>query len=222
MFIGMKHIILVTILALFFSFSVFAQSEKSPCPEIDISIDANKIFNPTEPMLFTVKVGDEAKNLVLGYAWTVSQGKIIEGQGTPSIKVDIEKLYDTNITATVEIKGLPENCANVESETGSSYRHYSRAILFDEFGKLRDGEVKERLDAFFMRLSEDSNFQGYIIFYGSDKEIAAREKQIRKAIDLLKYDSIRVTLVRGGANPNGTGVWTKAWIVPPGVDNPKP
>jgi len=31
-----------------------------------------------------------------------------------------------------------------------------------------------------------------------------------------------VTVVRGGANPQGAGVWTKVWIVPPGADNPNP
>jgi len=217
----MKQIFFAVILALVFSVLTFAQSEKSPCPEIDVSIDANELFNLTEPMLFSVKVGDEAKNLSLEYAWTVTQGKIIEGQGTPSIKVDIAGLNDLNITATVEIKGLPKNCAKIASETGSVVIDY-RAKLFNEYGKLSANKIREHLKSLYVELGNNSKFKGYIINYGTDTEIAIREKQIRKARNFLKYDASRITIVNGGSNPNGTGVWTKVWIVPPGADNPQP
>ena len=70
-------------------------------------------------------------------------------------------------------------------------------------------------------LGSEPNSQGYIINYGTDKEIAAREKQITKAINFRKYDSSRVTVVNGGANPNGAGVNTKVFVVPPGAANPQ-
>lgn len=94
--------------------------------------------------------------------------------------------------------------------------------MIDEFGKLPADEVKARVDALYITLGNNPNAQGYIINYGTDKEVAAREKQIRDAISFRKYDPSRVTMVRGGANPNGAGVWTKFWIVPPGADNPNP
>ena len=95
--------------------------------------------------------------------------------------------------------------------------------LFDTFGPLPDDEVKARIQNLYVELGNNPQAQGYIINYGTDKEIANRERQIRKAITFLKLDPSRVTLVRGGANPSGeTGVFTRVWIVPPGADNPTP
>jgi len=206
-------------LALIFSVSAFAQNENKPCPTIDVS--GGGVISLDEPMSFSVKVSDEAKNLDLKYQWTTSQGKIIEGQGTPSIKIDITKLANINITATIEIEGLPENCANADSETGSviiCYRHR----LFDEYEKLPYSHIQARISNLYAELGNNSTAQGYIINYGTDKEIATREKQIRKAITSLTLDSSQISIVNGGANPNGAGVWTKIRIVPPGADNPQP
>lgn len=214
----MKQIIFATILCLVFSFSVFAQNERSPCPTIEV---VGGGINPDETMSFSVKVGDEAKNLNLEYKWTVSQGKIIEGQGTPSVKIDTTGLSDVNITANIEIKGLPENCAKTDSEIGSVIICY-REILFDQYGKLSANKIKERIQNLYNELGNNPNSQGYIINYGTDKEIAIREKQITKASSLVRLDPIRLTIVSGGSNPNGAGVWTKVWIVPPGTDNPQP
>jgi len=116
---------------------------------------------------------------------------------------------------------LCDTCQKTSSETGS-IAEKPRPRLFDEFGKLPDDEVKARIQNLYIELGNNPGAQGYIINYGTDKEITARERQIRKAIDFLKQDPSRITLVRGGANPNGAGVWTKVWIVPPGADNPTP
>ena len=42
------------------------------------------------------------------YKWTISAGAIIEGQGTPTIKVDAAGAAE--ITATVEIGGVCDEC----------------------------------------------------------------------------------------------------------------
>ena len=112
-----------------------------------------------------------------------------------------------------------ERCDRTRSETGSVDKK-KEPYLFDQFGKLPDDEVKARIQNLYVELGANPNSQGYIINYGTDREVAAREKQIQKAINFLNLDGSRVTVVRGGANPNGAGVWTKVWIVPPGADNP--
>ncbi len=215
----MKQIIFLTILALVFSVSAFAQTEKSPCPEIDVS--GGGVVSPGEPIYFTANVQGVTDDSKIEYIWTVSAGKIIEGLGTPTIKVDRSGSSEMGLTATVEIKGLPENCANTASES-----YYQCIILrpkwIDEFGKLLDSQVNAKVENIFAELANEPNSQGYITNYGTDKEIARRERQIQKAVVSLKLESSRVTIVRGGANPNGAGVWTKVWIVPPGADNPQP
>ncbi|GEM_PF-1478348 len=46
------------------------------------------------------------------YRWSVSQGRIVSGQGTPSIEVDISNVHVATVTVTVEITNLPTPCSN--------------------------------------------------------------------------------------------------------------
>jgi hypothetical protein len=217
--IVMKRFIFISTLVLGFALSIFAQNGKSPCPSIDVS--SGGVAKPGEPAVFTAEVKNAINLSALVYEWTVSHGQIVSGAGTPTITVDTTGTGGFSITATVVIKGLPENCENTRSETNGGDLK-PNATLVDEFGRLPDDELKVRLDEMYLKVGKDPNLQGYIINYGTDREIAAREKQIWKVTYFRKYDPSRVTIVRGGANPNGKGVFSKVWIVPPGADNPQP
>lgn len=207
----MKQILFTIVSVLVLSISAFAQTEKMPCPTIKVV--GGGVVKPGESMSFSVKVDDDAKDLKLEYEWTVSQGTISGGQGTASITVDTTELSAQNVTAEVKIKGLSENCANNSSETGSVDQEPPVELL-DEYGNLPDNEVKARVDSLFFYLRDLPTYYGYIINYGTDKEIANRERQIRRAIDFRKYDASRIKMIRGGANPT-RGVWTKVWTFPP-------
>jgi hypothetical protein len=192
------------------------------CPTLDVS--GGGVVEPGQSMTFTANVsGGTASNIT--YNWTVSAGTISSGQGTPSITVDTTDLSNTNVTATVDIggsTGLCETCTRTAQETGSVQARPTPR-LFDEFGPLSNDDVKARIQNLYVELGNNPGAQGYIINYGTDREIERREKQIRDAIRFLNLDASRVTLVRGGANPRGErGVWTRVWIVPPGADNPTP
>jgi hypothetical protein len=215
----MKQMIFATILVLGFGFSAFAQTEKSPCSTIDVN--GGGAFRPGEPTSFTAHIGDDANSSKFEYEWIITAGTIAAGQGTSTITVDTTGFWDKGITATVEIKGLPEGCKNTVSET-TVCNCTGDPRLFDEIGKLPDSHIQARISNLYIELGNNSSTQGYIINYGTDKEIAVRERQINKAITSLKLDANRVTVVRGGENPNGAGVWTKVWILPPGAEFPKP
>ncbi|HEY0462241.1 MAG TPA: hypothetical protein VGC97_24115 [Pyrinomonadaceae bacterium] len=221
----MKQIIFTSILAFLFSFSVFAQSENLVCPKIEVV--GGGVLQPGELMSFSAKVSGELIKQNLAYEWKVSTGTILSGQGTNSIAVDTARLSSETITAEVKIKGLPENCVNKASETGSVYPNIPIEKL-DAFGKLTDNFVKARIDVLYAELGNDPQGRGYIINYGTDKEIENRKRQIQKAIAFRKYDSKRVILIRGGANPNGPGVrdgqgvWTRIYIIAPGGRIPQP
>jgi len=215
----MKQIIFSLILALVFSFSAFSQNTSSLCAKIEVT--GGGVVQPREAMNFTANVTGTTKNSTLEYEWKVSSGTISSGQGTSSITVDTTELEDTNITAEVKIKGLYDNCVITASEVGSVMPRIHCGRAFDEFGKLSTNEIKARIQNLYVELGNNPNSQGYIINYGTDEEMANREKQIQKAISFLKLDSNRVTVVKGGDNQNGE-VWTKAWIVPPGAELPQP
>ncbi len=82
-------------------------------------------------------------------------------------------------------------------------------------------DIRGRLDAFFADLSNNPNSQGYIILYGSDRDMNTREKLVINHINFRNFDRSRITIVRGGMHDSG-GVYTKLYRVPPGADNPTP
>jgi hypothetical protein len=215
----MKQIFFACFLALIFCLSTFGQAQSPAC--VKTAGTAGVVAAGT-PMKFVATLSGKTDDLTLEYQWKVSAGTIISGQGTCSITVDTAGLPNgTNITAEVTVKGLPESCPNTASETGSVIASIIGEPL-DNFGKLPDDEVKVRIDALFLSLGNAPDARGHIIIYGTAAEIAARERQIQKAISFRKYDAKRVTIVSGGANPSGAGVWTVLWIVPPGAELPKP
>ena len=187
------------------------------CGTLSVSGPAG-ITNPGDTMTFTANVSGGATPT---YNWTVSAGSIESGQGTPSIVVRAPG-ESGNVTATVDLGGLDPacGCPTTASESAGVAPVKLPSVLIDEFGVAVNDVIRGRLDTFFADLSNNPNNQGYIINYGTDKEIAAREKLIANHIAFRKFDRSRITLVRGG--DTGGGVNTKLYRIPPGADNPAP
>lgn len=191
------------------------------CPSLSVSGPAG-ITNPGDTMTFTATAaGGTQDNLT--YNWSVTSGEIESGQGTPSIVVrTTREMANSSVTATVELGGLPDgcDCPKRASET-AGVAPAPEAVKIDEFGKLPNDDIRGRLDVFFAELANNPTNQGYIINYGTPKEIAAREKLITNHINFRKFDRSRVTIVNGGAAPDGV-VTTKLYRIPPGANNPTP
>ena len=170
-------------------------------------------------MTFTANVsGGTAQNIT--YNWTVSAGTIESGQGTPSITVRAPSDGTTNVEATATIT-LDVDCGCDKSESASGpVATPEGPVLIDEFGALPNDDIRGRLDQFFAELSNNPTNQGYIINYGTDREIAARERLITNHIAFRNFDRSRITLVRGG--DTGDGPRTKLYRIPPGAENPAP
>lgn len=188
------------------------------CYSVSVS-GPSGITNPGDSMTFTANVGGGGD---FTYNWTVSNGTISSGQGTPSITVATTKaMAGQNVTATVDVGGMCPDCQRIASETAP----VAPPITFtqiDEFDKLVDDDVKIRVDNFYIQLNNNPTAQGYIINYGTAAEIKKRRAQIMKAINRpgTSYDASRVTFVDG---PNsGTGIKTKFYLVPAGADTPQP
>lgn len=217
----MKQIFFAFILALLFCLSIFGQTQNQLCAKTE---GTGGVVEAGTPMKFVATVSGKTEGLILEYEWKVSAGTIASGQGTCSITVDTTGLANgTNITAEVTVKGFPENCPNTASETGSVVVRKITGDTSDKFGKLPNDEVRARLDALFVALGNYPNAQGYIINYGTEAEITARERLIRNHIAMRKFDANRIKFVRGTAEtPLGERIWTVIWIVPPGAAPPTP
>jgi hypothetical protein len=195
----------------------------APCECGTLSVTGpSGITQPGDSMTFTANVsGGSATDIT--YNWSVSSGEITSGQGTPSITVATTRaMANTSVTATVEIggTGMCPECEKTKSETAGVAPN-PEFVKIDEFGKLPNDDIRGRLDTFFAELSNNPNNQGYIILYGTEKEMSAREKLITNHINFRNFDRSRITIVRGGVHPDGT-VYTKLYRIPPGAENPAP
>src|SRR5215210_4367097 len=108
----MKQIIFTVILILAFCFAAFAQTNKIACPEISFVLP-NHMPHPDVPITFSAKVGETTEKYNLSYEWTVSRGKILQGQGTSNIEfLAAEEDAGANFNVSVKVIGLPKICSN--------------------------------------------------------------------------------------------------------------
>ena len=137
------------------------------CPTVSVTGPAG-ITQPGEKFVFAGAVeGDVPKNV--SYQWEVSGGRIVEGQGTLKMSAYADWRRDgANVTATLNVLGLPDGCAKSVSESAGAACK-CESVLIDEFGKLASAAIKKRLEKFFVELQNNPKDQGYIILYGTEK-----------------------------------------------------
>jgi len=82
---------------------------RPPCPTITVDCPTSAV-TPGTAATVTVNLSGGAAGVTPTYNWSVSDGTIASGQGTPSISIDTTGQDGKNITATVEIGGLPPEC----------------------------------------------------------------------------------------------------------------
>ncbi len=187
------------------------------CPTLTVDGPRESVL-PGETMTFTANVVGGNQQSVT-YNWTVSQGTIESGQGTPQIVVGTEGLGRTTIRATVKISGEEGcNCDSEASETGIVVPRPNPELV-DEFGPIPNNDVKARLDIFGGRLANDPTATGYIVNYGSAAQVSRREKLIRDYLvsDATgpQIDASRLVFVNGGVE---SAIRTRLWLVPAGSD----
>ena len=132
------------------------------CPTLSVTGPAG-VTSPGETMTFTANVSGGSGETVT-YNWAVTTGTIIEGQGTPVIRVaTTPEMAGGNVTATVTIGGICEDCPDrTASETGSIQSGVQEPELIDEFGVLSNDDVRTRLDNYFSRLQNNPSATGVI------------------------------------------------------------
>ncbi|MCY7345781.1 MAG: hypothetical protein LH614_06110 [Pyrinomonadaceae bacterium] len=186
------------------------------CPTLSVTGPAGSTA-PGETMTFTANVSGGTGETVT-YDWTVSNGTITEGQGTPVIRVaTTPEMAGGNVTATVKIGGVCEECLREASETGIITTTPIPEEI-DDFGVLPNDEVRGRLDNFFSRLQNNPSANGLIINYGKARDVAKRETLIRNHIAFRNFDASRITIVRG----EGADLRTRLILVPAGATAPTP
>ncbi len=199
------------------------------CPTCgDVNVTSNGVVQPGEDLVFTANVSGGTGNF--RYEWSVSQGEISGSNDSATIRVRTNGMAGQDVRATVRVMDMGRTsdcptCNITNSETGSVAK-LREPDLFDTCDAnsnpacIKPDDIKARVDNYYLALNNDPSATGYIITYGTPKEIARREKIIKDAIKFRKYDPTRVVFVQGGNT--GEGTVTKFWIVPAGATPPQP
>lgn len=207
-----------------FSFSFIAFGQVSPCPVINL-IGPASVPEPNGSAIFSVFVLKDPKDPLglykgeeeLEYIWTVEKGKIIGGQGTPSITIEVDSQLSSR--ATIEVEGLPKHCQNKATEIIWADKS-PEAVFIEEFSTSAPQLDKSKLDNLIVALKDDLTTTAYIIIYAdektSPKKLRQKEQQIRKYLLDKNHQANRIVIVNGGKGKD----LIRLFIVPQGAQPP--
>ena len=157
------------------------------------------------------------------FNWTVSGGRIVSGQGTPSITVDTTGLTGS-VTGTANLGNVDPSCQSTASAT-AQITGLPTAQQVDEYGQEPNDRTKARLDTLATQLGSNPGASIVVIAYGTAKG-GTREAQRRLdfATNYLvknrQVDTSRIRTVNGGVSANAPR--TTLYIVPSGAQDPTP
>jgi PKD-like domain len=189
------------------------------CPTVNVSCPEAGAENA--PVTFTANVSGGTPNMTAGYNWTISAGKIISGQGTPSITVDTTGLAGQTVRANLEVTGFGTPCP---ASCSVSIPIMNKPRKFDEYYDIARNDEKARLDNFAIQLQAEPGSQGYILVYPSSRaksnDAQARAQRISDyLINTRGIDSHRVVVTMG---PQRETWLFELWVVPEGAPPPTP
>lgn len=174
-----------------------------------------------EPLTFTANISGEIP-YEFSYLWSVSEGEIISGQGTPAISVRTPK-EGGSVTATLTLVPRDATFAGkrVTASEVAVVAQIPKAELFDALPANWNCELGlARMDNFYIALNNNPNAQGYItIFAGkSDKKgVLSHQLLLTNSVKFRKFDPSRITfLTTVSEDPR-----TEFWLVPPGAEPPQ-
>jgi hypothetical protein len=158
------------------------------CPHVSIGGETF-MLRLRQPLTFGVSLYESDPAVRPTFRWTVSHGRILTGQGEQRITVGELEGGAKLVTAEVEVLGLPAGCeSRRRMTTGVGVVPYK----FDEYGNIRIGDEKARLDNFSVRLESEPELVAYVVAYGGRRGRRGEARnRAERAADYLT--SVRVT-----------------------------
>jgi hypothetical protein len=194
---------------------------KPACPAIEISCPTNIAVD--QPITFTSRyTGGVPANAVAVYNWSVSAGRIIEGQGTSTIKVDTTGLAGETVRATLSMGGYTLECSADCAVTIPLPKLTSRR--FDEFPDISRNDEKARLDNFAIELQSDPTATAYVIVYpGKTSKRGDVQHHSSRIVEYLVHsrglDERRIVTLVGAPREQ---LSVELWLTPQGATPPTP
>ncbi len=189
------------------------------CPRITVTCPTAPV-QQGEALTFTASISGGLPNAQYTFNWTVTAGTISSGHGTPTITLDTTGLGGQNIKVTVEVGGVPQQCAKLESCGASVSPPRRDPHPLDRYGDLNFNDEQARLDNFAIQLQQEPDAIGYIVTYAGDhvspNEARHRARRAKRyVVNRRGIEAERVVPVCGGRSD---GLSTVLWTLPRDID----
>lgn len=192
------------------------------CPQISVSCPAD--YKDGEPFNFTATISGGDPKVVPVFSWTVSEGRIVQGQGTSSIKVDLTGVRARGPTGIVTVSGFAAACPATAS-CSFIIEHWDLSPKkFDSYGALPRNKEAMRLNSYAVELQNQPGAQAYLLAYGGRRgrageavKLAARSQKY--LVESRGINAERVVTLNAGYREKLT---IDLWIVPTGFNRPVP
>lgn len=190
------------------------------CPNVSIICPDNVAVD--QPLTFSSNVSSVSSGVPPIYNWTVSAGRILDGQGTSSIRVDTTGLAGQTVRTTLSLGGYTLDCSADCAVQIPVPVQTSRK--FDEFPDIARNDEKARLDNYLVELQNDPTSSAYVIVYpGRSGRPGDVQKHTTRIVDYLVnsrgFDARRIVTLIGGTRDE---LMVELWIAPQGATPPTP
>ena len=192
----------------------YTREEGIECPDISGYFEGPR-FDNSKPAIFRAYIYPEGSYKL---NWTLSEGRITDGQGTQRIEVD--PASSTRITASFSVADLPAPCRNSELVTVDLTHG---PFLSDAMDQFNESMLRGRLDSFLTEIISHSAYQGVIIVYGARNRgrvsLDAATKLVQNHLAFRRFPMNRVRVAKGGYR-DYPGF--ESWLMLSGMEMPKP
>ena len=220
----MKRIIFIDILIFAFCLAALAQNNENQCPEIKLIL-SSRMPVPNVPITFMAKVGENIEKYNLSYEWTVSKGKILQGQGTSIVEfLATEEDAGTNFNVFVKVNGLPKDCSDSYSDVlgidslpiEEPYEILGKPV------KKRLGLYKARIESFIFPIKDYPNSEGLItVRFEKNESRISKISRLRKIYNVFIFRKFDLTRITFAISEDNYPEETTLWLIPPSAMFPK-
>jgi hypothetical protein len=188
------------------------------CPNVGIVCPERAELG--EVLTFTSNVTGGTPGIAATYNWTVSAGRIIEGQGTPTIRVDTTGLTGgQTVTASLSMGGYNLDCS---ATCSVSFPVPIECRKFDEYTDISANDEKARLDNYGIELQNDPTATAYLIVYpGTRGRPTDVQRRTTRAVDyLVNSRGITRNRIVTVVGPTRDFLTVELWLCPQGARPP--
>lgn len=141
------------------------------------------VWDSATTLTFRAKLGALPRGVRPTFRWMASSpGRIVSGQGTPSVIVERPAGDNQSVRAVVVVEGFPDECqmwGEAVSPPLVSVPH-----KFDEFGRIRCGDELARLDNLAASLASDPRLTAYLVV-SDGRDAGPQEARARRPYEVI-------------------------------------